>query len=269
MGNTPPHFARKRFGQHFLHDRHVIQRIVGALQAQPGETLVEIGPGLGALTHDLLRSVGTLDVIELDRDLIAPLEHACAGLGTLRIHNQDALRFDFCSLMQGDTRLRIVGNLPYNISTPLLFHLLAQAHCIHDMHFMLQHEVVERMIAAPGGRTYGRLSVMIQYRCSVQKLFHVGPGAFTPVPKVDSAVIRMVPHATPPVRVTDEAVFEQVVRVAFGQRRKTLRNTLKELLTADEIQALGIDPAIRAEQLSLHDFSILSNAVAGKQSESR
>jgi len=267
MANTFHPIARKRFGQHFLHDRNVIQRIITALQPQAGEALVEIGPGRGALTQDLLRSVGTLDVIELDRDLIAPLEHACAGLGTLRVHNEDALRFDFCRLMQGNTRLRIVGNLPYNISTPLLFHLLTQAHCIHDMHFMLQNEVVERMVAAPGGRTYGRLSVMIQYRCSVQKLFHVGPGAFTPPPKVDSAVIRMLPHATPPVQVTSEPVFEQVVRAAFGQRRKTLRNTLKELLTADEIQVLGIDPAVRAEQLSLSDFALLGNAVTEKQRE--
>ncbi len=257
--------ARKRFGQHFLHDRTVIQRIIAALQPQPGDALVEIGPGRGALTHDLLRAAGALDVIELDRDLIAPLQHACAEMGELRIHNQDALRFDFCSLMQGNTRLRIIGNLPYNISTPLLFHLLAQAHCIRDMHFMLQHEVVERMIAAPGGRTYGRLSVMIQYRCAVQKLFHVGPGAFTPPPKVDSSIIRMVPHATPPVAVSDEHIFEQVVRAAFGQRRKTLRNTLKALLTADEIQALDIDPGVRAEQLTLHDFARLSNTVAQKQ----
>ncbi|MDO9371098.1 MAG: 16S rRNA (adenine(1518)-N(6)/adenine(1519)-N(6))-dimethyltransferase RsmA [Gammaproteobacteria bacterium] len=261
MAESSRHTARKRFGQHFLHDRGVIQRIIAAVHPQPGEPLVEIGPGRGALTRDLLRAVGTLDVVELDRDLIEPLRASCAELGELRIHQQDALRFDFCALMKNEARLRVIGNLPYNISTPLLFHLLQQAHCIRDMYFMLQNEVVERMVAAPGSRTYGRLSVMIQYRCAVTKLFHVGPGAFTPAPKVDSAVIRMVPHTAPPVAVGDEKIFEQVVRAAFAQRRKTLRNGLKELLTDTEIRALGIDPGVRAEQLSLQDFASLSNAV--------
>lgn len=261
MADSARHIARKRFGQNFLHDRNVIQRIISAIRPLPGEPLVEIGPGQGALTRDLLRAAGTLDVVELDRDLINPLRATCAGLGELRIHNQDALRFDFCALVHGTARLRVIGNLPYNISTPLLFHLLQQAHCIRDMYFMLQHEVVERMIAVPGGRDYGRLSVMIQYRCAVQKLFHVGPGAFTPAPKVDSAVIRMVPHALPPVQVADEKVFDHVVRTAFSQRRKTLRNALKELLSDEKIRALGIDPGVRAERLSLQDFAALSNAV--------
>ncbi|MDA1107250.1 MAG: 16S rRNA (adenine(1518)-N(6)/adenine(1519)-N(6))-dimethyltransferase RsmA [Proteobacteria bacterium] len=265
MSERSGHTARKRFGQHFLHDRGVIQRIIAAIHPQPGEPLVEIGPGRGALTRDLLRAVGTLDVIELDRDLIEPLRTSCTELGDLRIHQQDALRFDFCALMKNEARLRVIGNLPYNISTPLLFHLLQQAHCIRDMYFMLQNEVVERMAAAPGSRTYGRLSVMIQYRCAVTKLFHVGPGAFTPAPKVDSAVIRMVPHTSPPVVVADEKVFDQVVRAAFAQRRKTLRNGLKELLSDADIRALGIDPGTRAEQLSLQDFAALGNAVTQHQ----
>ncbi|HHO69611.1 MAG TPA: 16S rRNA (adenine(1518)-N(6)/adenine(1519)-N(6))-dimethyltransferase RsmA, partial [Gammaproteobacteria bacterium] len=192
------HRARKRFGQNFLHDPAVIQRIVAAVAPAPGQHLVEIGPGQGAITRPLLAACGELDVVELDRDLIEPLARRLADVGTLRIHNADALRFDFCGLA-GDAGLRVVGNLPYNISTPLLFHLLAQAGCIEDMHFMLQKEVVARMAAAPGGGDYGRLSVMIQYHCEVTPLFGIGPGAFRPAPKVESAFVRLVPHPRPPV----------------------------------------------------------------------
>ncbi|MBZ0072126.1 MAG: 16S rRNA (adenine(1518)-N(6)/adenine(1519)-N(6))-dimethyltransferase RsmA [Gammaproteobacteria bacterium] len=253
------HIARKRFGQNFLHDRGVIARIVAAIDARPGQELIEIGPGQGAITLPLLAACGRLQAVELDRDLLAPLQAAATGVGELILHNRDALRLDFCALRQGEHRLRIVGNLPYNISTPLLFHLLDQATCIADMHFMLQQEVVERMAAAPGAAAYGRLSVMLQYRCAVTPLFTIGPGAFRPAPKVESAFVRLIPHPVPPVTVRDEQRFAQLVRQAFSQRRKTLRNTLKGLLDAEAIAAAGIDPQIRAEQLDLAAFARLAN----------
>ena len=254
------HRPRKRFGQNFLHDPAVIGRIVAAISPASCEHLVEIGPGQGAITVPLLQHAGRLAVVELDRDLIGPLQSRCADLGELAVYNADALRFDFCAIA-GDSRLRIVGNLPYNISTPLLFHLLAQHRCIHDMHFMLQKEVVERMAAIPGSRQYGRLSVMLQYRCEVTHLFNIGPGAFNPPPKIESAFVHLVPHAHPAVEVNDEAVFEQLVRQAFSQRRKTLRNALRGMLEAEAISAVGIDPAARAETLAISDFATLSNSV--------
>ncbi len=253
------HRPRKRFGQHFLRDRGVVARIVTALAPQAGDHVVEIGPGTGALTRELLAHMTRLDAVELDRDLIARLESEFPA-DKLTLHQGDALKFDFCRLMQKDRKLRLVGNLPYNISTPLLFHLLDQAGCIEDMLFMLQKEVVERLRAAPGGKDYGRLSVMIQYRCAVEKLFDVAPGAFTPPPKVDSTVVRLVPHAAPPVAVDDLARFALLVRAAFASRRKTLRNNMKGLLNAEDMLALGIDPVRRAETLSLAEFASLSNA---------
>jgi len=256
---------RKRFGQNFLHDQGVIQHLVDVIAPQPGDTLVEIGPGLGALTVPLLQRVKALDVIELDRDLIAPLQHRCAGLGELRIHSADALRFDFSTLAPAGTKLRIVGNLPYNISTPLLFHLLSQAELLRDMHFMLQKEVVERLAAAPSTADYGRLSVMVQFRCAVQSLFTIGPESFNPVPKVDSAVVRLVPHAVPPVEVRDGAVFGRVVKQAFAQRRKTLHNNFKGLLDDGQLRGVGIDPGWRAERLTLAQFAALSNMVDGTE----
>jgi 16S rRNA (adenine1518-N6/adenine1519-N6)-dimethyltransferase len=260
MGHPASHRPRKRFGQNFLHDPASIARILGAVDPRPGDNLVEIGPGRGAITAGLLRAAGRLHAVELDRDLIAPLQEKCAGLGELQLHEADALTFDFCSLApQGG--LRVVGNLPYNISTPLLFHLLGQSRCIGDMHFLLQKEVVERMAAAPGGRTYGRLSVMIQARCAVQSLFDIGPRAFFPAPKVDSAFVRLLPHRGSPYPIRNTERFEKLVTAAFSQRRKTLRNTLKGLLGAEAIQACGIDPGARAEQLSIGDFARLSNAV--------
>ena len=180
--------------------------------------------------------------------------------GELTIHEADALKFDFAQLAAGE-KLRVVGNLPYNISTPLLFHLIDQVEAVEDMHFMLQKEVVERMTASPGGGDYGRLSVMIQYHCRAEKLFIVPPGAFFPPPKVESAIVRLVPHAAPPVEVGDEAVFAKLVRQAFAQRRKTLRNNLKGLLDSEAIEAAGIDPAIRPERLTLDQFAALSRAV--------
>ncbi len=256
------HIPRKRFGQNFLHDPGVIARIISAINAQPGQQVVEIGPGQGALTCDLLRAAGTLDVVELDRDLIPRLAEICMGMGELHIHSADALKFDFTRIATGNKKLRIVGNLPYNISTPLLFHLLDQAQVIHDMHFMLQKEVVERMAARAGDSAYGRLSIMLQYRCAVQRLFIVQPGAFSPAPKVESAVVRLVPHITPPIQVNNEAVFAEVVKQAFSQRRKTLRNTLRGMFTEQQISALGIDPGLRPQMLALEHYALLSNARA-------
>ncbi|HYQ72340.1 MAG TPA: 16S rRNA (adenine(1518)-N(6)/adenine(1519)-N(6))-dimethyltransferase RsmA [Gammaproteobacteria bacterium] len=255
------HRPRKRFGQNFLHDPAVIGRIIATISPSGSEQLVEIGPGQGAITLPLLQQAGRLSVVELDRDLVGPLQARCADLGELIVYNADALRFDFCKLAE-TAPLRIIGNLPYNISTPLLFHLLAQHDCIHDMHFMLQKEVVERMAATPGSRQYGRLSVMLQYRCKVTHLFNIGPGAFSPPPKIKSAFVRLEPYAHPPVQVIDEGVFEQLVRQAFSQRRKTLRNALHGMLEAEAISALGIDPAARAETLAVGDFATLANRVA-------
>ena len=253
------HRPRKRFGQNFLHDPGIVQRIVQAIAPQAGDNLVEIGPGQGAITVELLPLVQRMHAVELDRDLVGPLADRCADLGELVIHNRDALKFDFSTLTTPQTQLRVVGNLPYNISTPLLFHLLEQSAHIKDMHFMLQKEVVERMAAGPGGKTYGRLSVMLQARAQVTTLFHIGPGAFNPPPKVDSAFARLQPWDSPPYRIDDREVFNRVVSQAFSQRRKTLRNSLRQLLTAEQIAAAGLDPSTRAEQLSVADFANLAN----------
>lgn len=259
------HRPRKRFGQNFLHDQNVIRGIVAAIHPLAGERLVEIGPGLGALTAPLLAAIGEMDAVELDRDLVPKLQQQFANAGTLRIHNADALKFDFCSLLHGDNdKLRVVGNLPYNISTPLIFHLLEHSTCIHDMHFMLQNEVVNRLAANPGGGDYGRLSVMVQYHCQVEKLFTVPPGAFNPPPKVDSAIVRLTPYAQPPFPAEDEKALGRLVSQAFNQRRKTLRNNMKGLLDAAAIEALGIDPGCRPETLSLQQFVALANAVTDR-----
>ena len=250
--------ARKRFGQNFLQDHSVIDRIVQAIDPRPGQRVVEIGPGRGALTIPLLKTLGRLEVIELDRDLVAWLGRELTAHGELVVHEADALSFDFRALAAGGA-LRIAGNLPYNISTPLLFHLFDQGDAVQDMHFMLQKEVVDRLAAEPGSKTYGRLSVMAQYHCRVVPLFDVPPHAFHPAPKVDSSVVRLLPHATPPVDVTHIENLDRVVAKAFMQRRKTLRNGLRELLDEAQIRAAGIDPAIRAERLSLAEFAALAN----------
>lgn len=240
----------------------MIRQIVSAIGPAPGQQLVEIGPGQGAITKELLKVAGRLDAVELDRDLIEPLAQMCGALGELRIHCADALQFDFHQLAEEGQQLRVIGNLPYNISTPILFHLIDQLDCIQDMHFMLQKEVVNRMAAEPGSKSYGRLSVMLQVKCEVTALFDIGPGAFKPAPKVDSAFVRLQPHTKPVVQIDDYAVFTQVVTQAFAQRRKTLRNSLRELIDADGMQALGIDPVTRAERLTLDEFAALANAVA-------
>jgi len=260
MTNPRAHQAKKRFGQNFLHDPGVIRRIIQSIGPEPGQRIVEIGPGQGAITRPLLEAVGELDVVELDRDLIEPLARHCGDVGQLRIHNTDALKFDFCSLVEPPAKLRVVGNLPYNISTPLLFHLLDQSHCIEDMHFMLQKEVVERMAAPPGNKTYGRLSVMVQVRCRVTPLFTIGPGAFQPRPKVDSMLVRLEPYTAPVVPIEDFEVFSHVVNQAFSHRRKTLRNALRSLLTEAQIVVLGIDPALRPERLDIAQFARLANS---------
>jgi len=261
MSHTP----RKRFGQHFLHDPGVIDRIIASIQPRSTDAIVEIGPGQGAITLPLLQAAGRLQVIEVDRNLIAPLHERCRAAGELTLHHADALRVDFCHLPRDASPLRVVGNLPYNISTPLLFHLLSQVCCIRDMHFMLQKEVVDRLAAAPGGGQYGRLSVMVQYRCRVTRLFNIGPGAFHPPPRVESAFVRLEPYRELPVEILDDEVLERVVRQAFAQRRKTLRNALRGMLEEAEIRALGIDPGARAEVLGLREFAALANHAAGKR----
>jgi 16S rRNA (adenine1518-N6/adenine1519-N6)-dimethyltransferase len=254
------HRARKRFGQNFLHDRQVIDRIHRAIAATPGDRVVEIGPGQGAITQGLLSAVGSLDVVELDRDLVGPLRDRLGPLGALRIHQADALSFALCALMHEGERLRLVGNLPYNISTPLLFRFLEQADCIEDMHLMLQKEVVERIVAEPGDKTYGRLSVMVQTLCSADCLFRIGAGAFTPAPKVESAFLRLQPHRPLPYPIDDPALHARIVAAAFGQRRKTLRNSLSKLIDADLLIETGIDPTLRAENLDVASYARLANA---------
>jgi 16S rRNA (adenine1518-N6/adenine1519-N6)-dimethyltransferase len=258
--NEYAHRPRKRFGQHFLHDPGILRRIVAAIAPQPGQHIVEIGPGEGAMTLPLLREAGKLTAIELDRDLIEPLRDKARPIGELAIVNADVLTVDFAALAQGGM-IRLVGNLPYNISTPILFHCLDHAAAIADMHFMLQKEVVDRMAAAPGSKTYGRLSVMLQLRCTVEPLLKVPPGAFRPPPKVDSAVVRLTPLPASALPHVDFATIGNIVRAAFGQRRKTLSNALSSLLDARAIAAAGIDPRARAEQLPPADFVALAQQV--------
>ncbi len=252
------HVARKRFGQNFLQDQQVINQIISRFHPQKGECIVEIGPGLGALTWPLLEQIDELHAIELDRDLVERFEADPRASGHLHLHQHDVLDFDFSSLISSSASLRIIGNLPYNISTPLLFHLLEFAPIIQDMMLMLQKEVVQRLTASPGGKNYGRLSVMVQAQCAVEKILDVSPGAFTPPPKVDSAVVRIVPHATAVFDVAHSENFARIVKASFKQRRKTLRNNLKGLLNESEISAAGVDPSARAETLSLEDFSALA-----------
>ncbi len=253
-----PH-PRKRFGQNFLQDPAVIDRILVAIAPHPGERLVEIGPGRGAITRPLLRLAGHLDVVELDRDLIEPLARACRTLGDLTIHQADALVFELCPLTQRNEKLRIVGNLPYNISTPLLFRFLEQKNCIHDLHLMLQKEVVDRIVAQPGSKTYGRLSVMIQTWCRADALFTIPPAAFFPAPLVDSAFLRLVPLFPSPQRPREPRHHAHLVAQAFSQRRKTLRNTLKDLVRPEVFAQLNIDPGQRAEELPVSAFVELAD----------
>jgi 16S rRNA (adenine1518-N6/adenine1519-N6)-dimethyltransferase len=254
------HIAKKRFGQNFLTDQGVIASLIEAINPQIGQTIVEIGPGLGALTKPLLAKIPHLHVVEIDRDIVAWMQAEYAkptyASNTVTIHNVDALKFQFINLGEN---LRVTGNLPYNISTPILFHLLDNLSHIVDMHFMLQKEVVERMVASPSTPAYGRLSVMLQYHLAMEYLITVPPESFEPAPKVESAFVRCVPHATLPFIAKDEALFAKVVMAAFGQRRKTLRNTLKGLLDDAGFAALDIDSQKRAENLSVAQFVAISN----------
>jgi 16S rRNA (adenine1518-N6/adenine1519-N6)-dimethyltransferase len=246
--------ARKRFGQNFLQDQSVIDDIVAAFDPQPGQHLVEIGPGRAALTIPLLQQGDQLDVIELDRDLVPLLEARLAIYPHLTIHQADALTFDFRSLQNQQEKLRIIGNLPYNITTPLLFHLLDQSDCIEDMFFMLQREVVERICAQPGTKRYGRLSIMVQYRCQAELLFIVPPEAFDPIPKVESAIIYLHPLAERIGGNVDIQALGQVVTQAFSQRRKTIANTLKNLVGLDILLAAGIDLEQRPETITVVQY---------------
>lgn len=255
---APP---KKSLGQHFLHERGVVDRIIHALDPKPGDRLVEIGPGQGAMTFPLLDRHGTLTAIEFDRDLLQPLAAAARAHGELTLVHANVLDVDFTALAAG-TPIRLVGNLPYNLSSPILFHALDHAAAVRDMHFMLQKEVVERAAAGPGSKVYGRLSVMLQASCEVTSLFTVGPGAFRPPPKVDSAVMRLVPRDPALIGIDDRKCFADVVRAAFGQRRKTLRNALRTVCDESVIRAADIDPQARAEQLDVADFVRLANLVA-------
>lgn len=252
------HIAKKRFGQNFLTDRAIINSLIEAISPQAEDCMVEIGPGLGAMTQPLLQRLPHLHVVEIDRDIIEWMQGHYPQ-GKLTIHASDALKFDFGSI---NDRLRVVGNLPYNISTPILFHLLDNVPHIIDMHFMLQKEVVERMVAAPSSAAYGRLSVMLQYRLQMEYLLTVPPEAFDPAPKVESAFVRATPYAALPYPARDEALFAKVVTAAFSQRRKTLRNTLKGLLDDAGFAALGIDPQLRAENISPAEFVAIANHLA-------
>ncbi len=252
------HRPKKRFGQHFLHDSEVISQIITHIDPKPQDHLVEIGPGQGVLTIQLLPLVKSMDVIELDRDLIAPLAATCKPLGNINIHAYDVLKFDFGQLTTEPNDLRIVGNLPYQISTPLLFHLIIYIDLIKDLHFMLQKEVVNRLAASSGTKSYGRLSIMVQYHFQVEKLFEVDPTAFYPIPQVHSAVVRLVPKKHP-LPLTNYQLFSDIVREAFNHRRKTLHNCLRGIITSQQLQSLGIDPDCRPEQLTVAEFVNISN----------
>ena len=258
--------AKKHLGQNFLHDSSVIDKIVQAVDPKPGDAIVEIGPGQGALTFPLLKKHGAITAIEFDRDLHAPLQAAAREHGVLRLIEGDVLGVDFSALAAelapADGKLRLVGNLPYNLSSPILFHALDHAPAVRDMHFMLQKEVVERMASGPGNKVYGRLSVMLQAYCTVTPLFVVPPGAFRPAPKVDSAVVRLVPKPAEAIHVADRLVFANVVRAAFGQRRKTLRNALNGVADVAAIEASGLRADARAEQVEVAGFVRLANLLA-------
>jgi len=243
------HHPRKRFGQHFLTDQHIIDKIVAAIDPHPKQNLIEIGPGLGAITLPVLALCQQLTVIELDRDVIPILQEKCTDIGTLNVIQADVLKMNFDKF---GANLRLIGNLPYNISTPLLFHLMKFHAQIQDMHFMLQKEVVDRLVAKPHSKDYGRLSVMMQFYCEMERCFNVPPGAFNPPPKVDSAVVRIIPKKHLPMVNADH--LSDIVRLAFGQRRKTLSNALKPLLTKAQIEQCQINPQARAETLSVNDF---------------
>lgn len=269
-GRPSGHKHKKQFGQNFLNNGHIINQIVASIRPLATDHMVEIGPGEAALTEPLIEVVKRLDIIEIDNDLIGPLKIRFASKPAFNLHHTDALAFDYGSLLEFEPEqpLRIVGNLPYNISSPLLFHLLNFSEHIKDMHFMLQKEVVDRLTAEPGVKAYGRLSVMIQYACQTEYLFTVGPENFTPPPKVDSAIVRLLPYSEKPFVADNETVFADVVRQSFSQKRKTLRNCLKGWLDAEQIESCGVNPTARAETVSVEKFVELANLYNQLQSQS-
>ncbi len=261
------HIPRKRFGQHFLTDPHIINELVMLINSEQKDHLVEIGPGLGALTQYLIGSSDCYDAVELDRDLITPLNKKFSSYSSWNLHQGDALEFDFSTLKKDKQLLRIVGNLPYNISTPLLFHLLEFKSIIQDMHFMLQQEVVERLTAQPGDTNYGRLTIMMQYHCTAEYLLHVPPEAFDPPPRVESAVVRLTPHEQNQHSEALQLTLKKTIATAFNHRRKTLANSLKSLLPTSALEQLGIDPSLRPQELSLPEYvqiaQFISHSLAG------
>ena len=252
---------RKALGQHFLHQRNVVEQIIAAFRPARNDRVIEIGPGRGILTEALIDRVGRLDAVEIDGNLVRQLNDRFGAHPNFHLHHGDALKFDYCATA-GSGRLRVIGNLPYNISTPLLFRLLDHG-CVADMLLMLQKEVVDRLVAAAGGKDYGRLTVMAQQRCRVQRVLTVAPGAFTPPPKVDSAVVELIPYTESPYPVTDPARFRRIVQSAFSQRRKTLRNALKNVVGTESLINAGIDPGQRPEQLSVAAYARLANSSTG------
>jgi len=259
LNSQGEHKARKRFGQNFLIDHGIIRDIVRAVHPHKDDVIVEIGPGKGAITQLLADSCDNLSVIELDRDLVPWLKVKFEKHPNFQLFQADALQFDFAQLVKNNNPIRIVGNLPYNISTPLIFHLLSYSTQVRDMHFMLQKEVVKRMAAQAGDSAYGRLGIMVQYYCEVENLFEVPPTSFDPAPKVDSAIVRLVPYKELPHKATNIKTLESLVNVAFQQRRKTLRNALKQLLAPEVIEQLPIDTSARAEEISLAEYVATSN----------
>jgi len=256
------HQAKKRFGQNFLHNEAIISDIVDAINPEPEENLIEIGPGLGALTEPVIERAGKLSVVELDRDLAHRLRHHPFLAPHITIYEQDALKFDFAQLASEEKPLRIFGNLPYNISTPLIFHLLTFKDKVKDMHFMLQKEVVQRMASGPDCKAYGRLSIMTQYQCQVIPVMEIGPEAFKPAPKVDSAIVRLIPHKEIKNPVKNIKDLNTVCLAAFNQRRKTIRNSFKKIISAEQLAHLEIDASLRPENLSLNDYIKLANFLA-------
>jgi len=259
------HHARKRFGQNFLSDSDIIHRIIKSINPKPGQRLIEIGPGLGALTCPILKLVKEMDVIELDRDIVPKLQLNC-GLDAvqnnqLRIHNIDILKFNFAELNY-DAPLRIIGNLPYNISTPIIFHLVEFSDIIQDMYFMLQKEVVMRLAAKPDTSNYSRLSVMAQYYFHITPLFLVPPESFQPMPKVESGIVRLVPHKEKPIKIDNEKAFSKFITQAFSQRRKTLRNVLKDICSAQQLESIDINPSARAQSLTLQQFASIYTLIS-------
>ena len=258
------HTARKRFGQNFLTDINIIDSIVGAISPDNDHTMVEIGPGLGALTEPVAEDVNKLTVVELDKDLVERLKTHPFLKDKLEIHQGDALQFDFSTLKEEGKKLKVFGNLPYNISTPLMFHLFEFASMIETMHFMLQKEVVLRLSASPGSKAYGRLTVMAQYYCQVVPVLEVPPECFAPPPKVDSAVVRLLPYETKPYPCDDINVLSKLVTQAFAMRRKTLRNNLKSVLNDDDFAQLDIDATLRPEQISVEQYVTMANHLCRK-----